>query len=96
MKDRANQYKVPYGKADIEFELPPGMRGTVVVSRPAEPLADVERAVAEALANPVGSPPLREMAGQGDAASLTACIVFTDITRSSPDQLLVSGYLLNK
>ncbi|TET53769.1 MAG: nickel-dependent lactate racemase [Anaerolineales bacterium] len=93
MKSRTNQYKVPYGKADLAFELPPGMRGTVVVSRPAEPLADVEGAIAEALTKPVGSPPLREMAGQGDAASLTACIVFTDVTRSSPDQLLVSALL---
>jgi nickel-dependent lactate racemase len=93
MKDRASQYKVPYGKTELEFELPPGMRGTVVVSRPAEPLADVEGAIAEALAKPVGSLPLREMAGQDDAASLTACIVFTDVTRSSPDQLLVSALL---
>ena len=41
MKNKANQYTVPYGKTD----------------------------------------------------SLTVCIVFTDVTRSSPDQLLVSGLL---
>jgi len=93
MMNTADKYKVPYGTADLEFELPPGMRGTVVVSRQAEPLADVESAVAEALTRPVGSPPLREMAGQGDAASLTACIVFTDVTRSSPDHLLVPALL---
>jgi nickel-dependent lactate racemase len=93
MEDRAKRYKVPYSKTDLAFELLPGMRGTVVVSRPAEPLADVERAVAEALAKPVGSPPLREMVKQGDAALLTVCIVFTDVTRSSPDQLLVSALL---
>ena len=93
MKSRTDRYRVPYGKGYLEFELPPGMRGTVVVSNQAEPLADVEGAIADALAKPVGSPPLREMAGQGDAASLTACIVFTDVTRSSPDELLVSALL---
>jgi nickel-dependent lactate racemase len=78
---------------ELEFELSPGMQGTLVVSRPVEPLAEVEGAIAEALASPVGSPPLREMAGQGDAASRTVCIVFTDLTRASPDQLLVAGLL---
>jgi nickel-dependent lactate racemase len=82
-------YRVPYGKTETEFDLPPGMRGTVVVSRPAEPLTDVERAVAEALARPIGSPPLREMAGPGDRV----CIVFTDVTRASPDYLLVPALL---
>jgi nickel-dependent lactate racemase len=88
-----NEYEVPYGKGNLAFELPPGLRGTLVLSRPAEPLPDVEAAIAEALTKPVSSPPLRELAGQGDASSLTACIVFTDITRSSPDRLLVSALL---
>ena len=82
-------YTVPYGKSEIEFDLPPGMRGTVVVSRPAEPLADVEGAIVEALARPIGSPPLREMAKPGDRV----CIVFTDVTRASPDHLLVPALL---
>ena len=69
------------------------MRGTVVVSKPAEPLADVERAIAESLAHPIGSPPLRELARSGDAASLAVCIVFTDVTRASPDHLLVPALL---
>jgi nickel-dependent lactate racemase len=82
-------YRVPYGKTETEFDLPPGMRGTVAVSRPAEPLTDVERAVVEALAHPIGSPSLQEMAGPGDRV----CIVFTDITRASPDYLLVPALL---
>jgi nickel-dependent lactate racemase len=84
-----NKYKVPYDKTELEFELPPGMRGTVVVSKLVEPLADVEGAIAEAPANPIGSPPLREMVGPGNRA----CIVFTDVTRASPDQLLVPALL---
>ncbi|MCX7681001.1 MAG: nickel-dependent lactate racemase [Anaerolineae bacterium] len=82
-------YRVPYSQTQLEFDLPPGMRGTVVVSRPAPPLPDVEQAIAEALAHPVASPPLREMAKPGDRV----CIVFTDITRASPDHLLVPAIL---
>jgi len=83
------KYRVPYSKSTLEFDLLPDMRGTLVVSKPAEPLSDVEGAIAEALAHPVGSPPLREIARPGD----TACIAFTDITRASPDHLLVPALL---
>jgi len=82
-------YTVPYGKGEISFVLPPGMRGTVVVSKKVPPIANVEAAIAEALAKPVNSPPLRELARPGD----TVCIVFTDITRASPDHLLVPALL---
>jgi len=82
-------YHIPYSHTHLEFELPPGMQGTVAVSKPAEPLADVEEAIAKTLANPVGTPPLREMARPGDRV----CIVFTDITRASPDYLLVPALL---
>ncbi|MBC8448297.1 MAG: nickel-dependent lactate racemase [Chloroflexi bacterium] len=82
-------YKVPYGKGELTFDLPPGMRGTVVESKKVEPIADVEAAIAAALARPVNSPPLRELARPGE----TACIVFTDITRASPDHLLVPPLL---
>ena len=82
-------YRIPYGRTEIEFDLPPGMRGTVVVSQPVKPLVNVEKAIAEALAHPVASPPLREMARRGDRV----CIVFTDITRASPDHLLVPALL---
>jgi nickel-dependent lactate racemase len=46
-------------------------------------------AIDEALARPVASPPLRELAQPGDRV----CIVFTDITRASPDHLLVHALL---
>ncbi|HID88857.1 MAG TPA: DUF2088 domain-containing protein, partial [Anaerolineae bacterium] len=82
-------YRIPYGKTYLEFDLHAGMRATVVESKKMEPLADVQKAIAEALAHPIGSPPLREMAKPGDRV----CIVFTDITRSSPDHLLVPALL---
>jgi nickel-dependent lactate racemase len=82
-------YRVPYSGTEIEFSLLPGMRGRIVVSKQAQPLDDVERAIAEALADPIDAPPLREMASPGDRV----CIVFTDVTRASPDHLLVPALL---
>ncbi len=86
-------YQIPYGKSTLEFTLPPGMRGDVVTSKPAEPLEDVAATIAEALADPVDSPPLRKLVPAAEADSLQVCIVFTDITRASPDHLLVPALL---
>jgi nickel-dependent lactate racemase len=82
-------YHIPFRQGEIEFTLPAGMRGSVAVSQEVPPLQDVRAAIKQALANPVNSPPLRELAQAGDSA----CIVFTDITRASPDQLLVPALL---
>ena len=82
-------YSVPFDRGELEFELPDGWRGTVVESRTVPPVEDVPEALAGALANPTNSPPLRDMAGPGDRV----CIVFTDITRASPDHLLVPAIL---
>ncbi len=82
-------YTVPYGKATLTFELPKGMKGTLVESKRVPPIEDVEKVVADAVSNPVNSPRLRELAKPGD----TVCIAFTDITRASPDYLLVPPLL---
>jgi nickel-dependent lactate racemase len=86
---REQKYRVPYHTSSIEFTLPGAMQPTVAVSHPAEPLNNAPRAIREALARPVGSRPLRELAQPGDRV----CIVFTDSTRSSPDHLLVPALL---
>jgi len=65
------------------------MQATLAVSQPAQPVADVSVAIQDALNHPVGTPPLREMAKTGDRV----CIVFTDITRASPDHQLVPALL---
>ncbi len=83
-------YTVPFNKGELNFELPASMTGTVAVSKPVPPIGDVPAAIVQALANPINSPPLRELARPGD----TVCIVFTDITRSSPDHLLVPAILV--
>ena len=90
---KTSHYQVPYGHTSLSFELPPGMTGTVVTSKRVDPLGDLEATVQDALKRPVGSPTVQELAGRRDAASLQVCIVFTDITRSSPDHLLVPALL---
>lgn len=82
-------YTVPFDKGELTFDLPSGWRSTVVQSRIMPPIEDVPAAVAEAVANPTNSAPLRELARPGDQV----CIVFTDITRASPDYLLVPPVL---
>ncbi len=82
-------FRVPYDKTYLEFGLLPGMRGHVVESRIVPPITDVPAAIDAALARPVGCLPVRELAKRGDRV----CIVFTDITRVSPDWLIVPPVL---
>jgi nickel-dependent lactate racemase len=82
-------FTVPFGKGELAFDLPAGMTGTVAVSQPVPPIEDVPVAIREALAAPINSAPVRALARLGDSV----CIVFTDITRASPDHLLVPALL---
>ena len=59
-------YTVPYGKETIRFSLPSSMRVAQAVSKPVRPIENKQAAVAEALAHPVGAPPLRETARPGN------------------------------
>ena len=82
-------YKIPFSKSEIEFNLPAQMTAEVAVSQPVPPLADPVQAIRDALEHPVGTDPLIRLAHPGDSV----CIVFTDITRASPDHLLVRALL---
>jgi len=65
------------------------MEVTVAESRQVDPVAEPVQAIQDALANPIGSAQLRELAQPGDRV----CLVFTDSTRSCPDHLLVPALL---
>jgi lactate racemase len=82
-------YRVPYGKETMEFSLPPEMRVRQAVSKPAPPVDNEKNAVEKALTDPIGTLPLGKLARAGDRV----CIVFTDATRSCPDNLLVPPIL---
>ncbi len=86
-------YEVPYGRRSISFKLPSGMEAIVAASHSGEPLQDPEAAVREALSDPVDSPPLKELVNRSRGPATRVCIVFTDITRASPDYLLVPALL---
>lgn len=82
-------FRVPYGDGELAFRLPAGMRAGAIQPRSVEPLGGLECAVTAALAGPLGSAPLRELARAGDRA----CIVFTDGARAVPDHVLVPELL---
>lgn len=82
-------YTVPYSRTHIEFLVPDDMEVTVLSSRDMDPIPDPQQAISEALANPLGSPRLSELAKRGDKV----CLVFTDVTRACPDYLLVPPML---
>jgi nickel-dependent lactate racemase len=86
---QSQTYQIPYSQTSLAFNLLPGMQADVAVSRPVEAIQDVPAAIQQALDHPLGTLPLQKLAKPGDRV----CIVFTDITRSSPDHLLVPALL---
>jgi len=75
------------GPATLAVEVPDST--LVLATRPAPALADPAAAVAEALARPIASPPLLEVArGRRDA-----CVVISDITRPVPNQIILPPLL---
>ena len=57
--------------------------------RPASPLTDPEGAIARALREPIGSPPLAEVA----RGRKNACVLVCDITRPVPNRLILPPLL---
>lgn len=67
-----------YGKGKIRVELPDNKILDVIEGKQTEPVHDVGAAIREALANPIGSLPLKQTVQPGD----TVAIVASDITRA--------------
>jgi nickel-dependent lactate racemase len=82
-------FRIPFSKSHLDFTLPPMMQANDAVSRLVKPVSDASSAIRESLEKPIGCRPLRDLAKPGNRV----CIVFTDITRSSPDHLLVPALL---
>lgn len=82
--------RLDYGKTGLNVELPGNGKVVGPLSiREAPPLANPQAALEAALANPIGTAPLAELAkGKKDA-----CIVICDITRPVPNQLLLPPIL---
>ncbi|MBO8164142.1 MAG: nickel-dependent lactate racemase [Brevibacillus sp.] len=72
-----------YGKTGLTIEVPD--HAVIVEPKHLPGLADEKKAVREALQNPIGTPPLREMVAKTDKVA----IVISDITRPTPNHKLV-------
>ena len=91
------RYRVPLGRGWIEFAPPPWAEVDVLTSADAPPLRDVQEAVRGALRAPLGTPPLRDLAAavvrRLSSRRPRVVIAVTDVTRASPDHLLVPPML---
>lgn len=89
MTPTTRRFKLDYGRTGLDIELPADrLVGPLEIGN-APPLADTEAAVTQAIANPIGCPPLAQLA-QGKT---NACIVVCDITRPVPNPVLLRPML---
>ena len=83
------RFRLDYGRSGLDVDLPADRVVGPLEIRAVPPLDDPEAAVIEALATPIGSPPLREIA----KGKLDACILICDITRPVPNPVLLRPIL---
>ena len=78
-----------YGRTGLEVDLPADRVVHELGYQPVTPLADPERELRSRLAEPIGTPPLAELArGRRDA-----CILICDVTRPVPNALMLRPIL---
>jgi nickel-dependent lactate racemase len=80
--------ELAYGSGLLPLELPDGA-ATVIEPAHVPGLADEREAVRDALEKPIAAPPLRDWLKPG----ATVCIVFTDLTRATPNERLIPWLL---
>ena len=87
---------MPYGHTRLKVTLPDHWLGEVAALRTVRPAPNVHALVASALRQPIGSPPLSQLAKPGQ----TAAVIVDDYTRQTPvrqflplvlEQLLAAG-----
>ena len=81
------QVHLAYGEQGLDVELPDD--AVVLQPQAVAGIAAPERAVAEAIAQPLGSPPLAEIVRKGN----TIAIVVSDITRPVPNRVILPPIL---
>jgi nickel-dependent lactate racemase len=79
--------KLLCGEATVAVKLPASVR--VLTMEAAEPIADPDKAVRQALENPIKSPPLKELA----RGKKEACVVISDFTRPVPNKIILPPIL---
>src|SRR5215210_7942103 len=83
------QIRLDYGREGLSVEVPDENLDAVLRLNPAPPVPDPQGAVQESLQNPIGSPPLAELA----RGRRSACVVISDITRPVPNATLLPPLL---
>ena len=90
--------EIAYGKSGIEVEVPDRWHPVVVRGAQTTPLLDPRQSLADALANPIQSVPLAQIVEglrrdrmASESQRLTAGIAFNDVTRATPNDLIVSS-----
>jgi nickel-dependent lactate racemase len=78
-----------YGRSHLRVRLPEDRVAGVLRMRPLAPLADPEGETRRALLNPIGTPPLKEIARGKKRAVIALC----DVTRPVPNPLLLRPLL---
>ncbi len=83
------QLKLDFDKTGVDVELPDSLRTTVLRSRFGTEIESPDRAIADALQNPIGSPALEELARGKRSAAIAVC----DITRPAPNRVVLPHVL---
>jgi len=78
-------YPIPCGKKTIHLEIPGHVPVQWVESHKVTPVPDVEKAVEDAIHNPIGSSRLKDLVKPGQRAAL----IVTDITRQLPEEMII-------
>lgn len=86
MPSRGSTIDLLYGRGTLTLSPPAGCVPTIIQKHAMPVLADPHTAVEQALASPVDSPPLRELA----RGKRSACLLICDITRPVPNGLFLS------
>jgi nickel-dependent lactate racemase len=81
--------KLDYGRTGLDVELPEDRLVGNLAIKSVAPLAEPEKAIAQVLAHPVGTPPLAQLA----RGRKNACILICDFTRPVPNRLLLPPML---
>ncbi len=83
------RFKLEYGRTGLTVDLPGERIVRTLSYKDAPPLPDPRAALLEAMAQPIGAPPLAELArGRKDA-----CILICDITRPVPNKMILRPML---
>ena len=78
-------YTIPYGKEQINFKIPSGIKINSIIPNNAKPITSIYKKTLEAILSPLNSPSLLELVEE----KKSVCIVVTDITRECPDRELL-------